>query len=293
VKEAEQLIALGAQVRLDGGALLQKMEVANRLITSYVAVLIVLAVLKLGLAILVTRYFIQTPETTSSLINESASAPAGRISSNWKKAQIAQIGALLTFLVGAFLCLNPVPLVSVVKVLCLLALLLLLISGLLNMTSIWRRYLRPVFDLLRGADASDGAARDVNEDAGAVAVESYDVFLSYSSQDAKEAEALGKVIEIAGGNVFFAGSNLRPGDDFEERIRDAIPSCREFWLLASPDSLKSEWVRRECAAAWALKKKIVPILRNCLPGELPNNISRIHTVEFDHHLDYIKERFPR
>jgi hypothetical protein len=301
VKEAAQLNALvaqvinapGVQITLNRDDLLHQMEAANKLTTSFVVVLIVLAFLKLSLATIVTRYFTQTPETTSSLVNESAAVSAGQPPSDWKKALYAQLVVLLAFFTGAFLYLKPVPLLIVVEVLCLLAVFFLIILGLAHFSSFWRRYLRPAFDWLRGADGSDGAAQEMNEAARAVAVESYDVFLSYSSEDEKEAKAIGEVIEIAGRKVFFARAALTAGEHFDERIRDAISSCREFWLLASANSLQSEWVRRERDAAWALKKTIVPILHNCRPEELPNDISGIHFVEFDDYRKLIKKKFAR
>ena len=93
----------------------------------------------------------------------------------------------------------------------------------------------------------------------------FDVFLSYASTDQIEADQIYEAIERAGGKVFLAGKNLRPGDDFAEEIRNALWSSREVWLLVSPNSLKSDWVISEWGAAWALRKRIVPILFDALP----------------------------
>jgi TIR domain-containing protein len=107
---------------------------------------------------------------------------------------------------------------------------------------------------------------------------SYDVFLSYSSVDQKEAEMIHGLIEKAGGKVFMAPKNLDAGDDFAEEVRSAIEGAKELWLLLTPSSKKSEWVISEWGAAWALRKKIVPIVHRCDIETLPDRLRRLHCI---------------
>jgi hypothetical protein len=118
-----------------------------------------------------------------------------------------------------------------------------------------------------------------------------DVFLSYSSQDQLQAIEVSEAIEKAGGSVFLAKKSLKPGDEFDEKIRDNLIAARELWLLVSPNSLKSEWVLTEWGAAWALEKKIVPILYRCSPDELPDRIRRRHCIDFHEYPKLIESSF--
>jgi TIR domain len=62
-------------------------------------------------------------------------------------------------------------------------------------------------------------------------------------------------------------------------------------LLVSPTSLKSDWVLTEWGAAWALGKKIVPILHRCSPEQLPDRIRRLQCVDFYKYSELIARIF--
>ena len=107
----------------------------------------------------------------------------------------------------------------------------------------------------------------------------YDVFLSHSSDDTDAANMLHDKIVDAGHKVFMAPKILKPGDDFAEEIRLALHGSRELWLLVSPSSAKSEWAISEWGAAWALGKRIVPILHRCAPDSLPSRLAKLHCID--------------
>ena len=121
----------------------------------------------------------------------------------------------------------------------------------------------------------------------------FDIFLSYASADQQEAILIYESVEKAGGKVFLAAKSLSPGDDFAERIREALWASHELWLLVSPNSLKSDWVVSEWGAAWVLQKRIVPILHRCNPENLPDRIRKLHCVDFYQHTDLIRDFFQR
>jgi hypothetical protein len=123
---------------------------------------------------------------------------------------------------------------------------------------------------------------------GAAAVTSlYDVFLSYSTQDKDEAREIHGAISKTGKKCFLAEKSLQPGDKFEEEIRNALEGSREVWILASPNSNKSAWVQREVAAAWALRKRIVPIMLRCGPADLPEILGGAHAIDYHRVKDHI------
>lgn len=121
---------------------------------------------------------------------------------------------------------------------------------------------------------------------------SFTVFLSYDARDQNEANQIYEAIVAAGGKAFLAEKSLKPGDDFAETIKNALRTSRELWLLVSPNSLKSDWVVSEWGAAWALDKKIVPILHRCGPESLPDRIRRLHCIDFYRYRDLVQDTFP-
>jgi hypothetical protein len=120
-----------------------------------------------------------------------------------------------------------------------------------------------------------------------------DVFLSYASADQSEAERIHAEIVVAGGTVFLAKKSLTAGEDFAERIREALRHAREVWLLLTPASLKSEWVLTEWGAAWVLEKPIIPILHRCSPEQLPGRLARLQCIDLYRVSELITNRFQK
>jgi len=61
----------------------------------------------------------------------------------------------------------------------------------------------------------------------------------------------------------------------------------EVWLLATPESLRSEWVTTEWGVAWALGKNIVPILLGCTLNALPLRLQVREHFLFEEHEEEI------
>lgn len=115
----------------------------------------------------------------------------------------------------------------------------------------------------------------------AVAERNIDVFLSYSVLDKDQAMIIYGKLKRGNYNVFLAGKNIEAGELWEEVIRDALTSCRHFWVLLTPNSLHSQWVITEWAAAWTLHKRIVPILSRCKQEQLPKSLQSYQHVDLD------------
>jgi len=116
----------------------------------------------------------------------------------------------------------------------------------------------------------------------------HDVFLSYSSVNSSEAAQMSRAVTDSGYKVFLAEKSIEPGLDFAEEIRRSLKGSREVWLLVSPSSIRSEWVTTEWGAAWALEKKIVPILLRCDVNSLPERLRRLQCVDFHRYNDLIE-----
>ena len=111
--------------------------------------------------------------------------------------------------------------------------------------------------------------------------------------DRQEAITLCNAILEAGGKAFVAEKDIRPGDDFADKIRIALCNSRELWLLVSPQSIKSDWVISEWGAAWALEKKIIPILHRCAHDSLPDRLRRLQCIDYYKYPELIKHTFAR
>lgn len=117
----------------------------------------------------------------------------------------------------------------------------------------------------------------------------YDVFLSYATPDKERAKQIGSALQAKGLNCFMACKNVSGGDDFSDKIRLALLNSREMCLLFSPNSLKSEWVLTEWGAAWALGKRIVPILHRLDVGLLPERLKIFQAIDLTDIEKYVSE----
>ena len=65
------------------------------------------------------------------------------------------------------------------------------------------------------------------------------VFLSYASEDRKEAQLIAESIRARGHEVFFDKENLPAGQSYEDLIEDAIGNAALFVFLISPDAVRA------------------------------------------------------
>ena len=102
----------------------------------------------------------------------------------------------------------------------------------------------------------------------------FDIFLSYAHEDGEIAASLVSRLEDGGIHCFLAEKNIRPGEQWEPRIRDALLRSRRLLLLITPRSKDSRWVNAEAGAAWALGKPLVPALMFVEPKDLIELVNR-------------------
>ena len=86
------------------------------------------------------------------------------------------------------------------------------------------------------------------------------IFLSYSNSDRQIAKHLASKLEIAGVSCFMAEKAIRAGEQWEQKIRDAIIEADTIILLITPRSKNSRWVATEAGAAWVLNKTLIAAL---------------------------------
>lgn len=107
-----------------------------------------------------------------------------------------------------------------------------------------------------------------------------DVFISFSSDDIQEATYIEKILREHGVTCYLSSKELNGGDHFSENIRQALINSREVCLLYSPRSMRNSWVTTEWGAAWALQKRITPILLDISAESIPPDHERLKNLQF-------------
>jgi hypothetical protein len=100
------------------------------------------------------------------------------------------------------------------------------------------------------------------------------VFISHSSAETWIARKICEDVMGLGIDVFLDNKDVQTGDDFDIKTNEHIRESDEIVILVSQTALRSNWVMIECGAARALCKRLVPILIDVAPNELPQPINR-------------------
>ena len=104
------------------------------------------------------------------------------------------------------------------------------------------------------------------------------IFISYSRKDMDFVRKLAGDLETAGYDVWWDITDLEGGDDWVSTIPSAIASSQYFIVVLTPNSIESEWVRKEYTQALTLRKKIIPVM--LVPCSIPFALNTINFVNF-------------
>lgn len=107
-----------------------------------------------------------------------------------------------------------------------------------------------------------------------------DIFISYAGADTEAAEEIGRELRKRRIKYFLAPKSVSGGEEFDEAIQNALRACKEVFLLLTPESLRSDWVKYEYIGALILAKHIVPILLRCTNEQLPRLLWNKQTRDF-------------
>jgi len=69
--------------------------------------------------------------------------------------------------------------------------------------------------------------------------------------------------------VFIASVSLKPGDDWGKEIRRNLLKSRCVIFLASMRACESSFVQQELGMALGASKKVIPIVWDIAPSDLP------------------------
>ena len=129
----------------------------------------------------------------------------------------------------------------------------------------------------------------------------YKVFISHSSIDTWVARQLARYIEDLGASTFLDEADIEYGDDFEERILEAIRTSQELLVLLTPWALKRPYIWLEIGAIWGLGRRVIGVLHGLSPSELvaqdgtPALLKRIDLVELNNigmYFEQLQRRIP-
>ncbi|MFH2026608.1 MAG: toll/interleukin-1 receptor domain-containing protein [bacterium] len=108
----------------------------------------------------------------------------------------------------------------------------------------------------------------------------YDVFLSYSTANKDQVRVIFDFLTSKNINVFMSEKKIQPSSNWEEVIKDALKSSKLLCVVASPESLASEWVKTEADSAWILEIPTLPILYHCDAKDLPDKLRRYQCIDY-------------
>jgi len=103
-----------------------------------------------------------------------------------------------------------------------------------------------------------------------------DVFISYSAKDENLAQFVRSHLLAQGLDVFLASISLNQGEHWTPQIVEALNTSEWVFLLASRNALASANVQHEVGGAIFGKKKLVPIMWDVQPCDLPRWVGDYH-----------------
>ncbi len=96
-----------------------------------------------------------------------------------------------------------------------------------------------------------------------------DVFISHAQADLPLAQFLHRHLSQEGLSAYLATVSMAPGEQWRQVILDNLRSSTWVICLASRAACESQWVMQEMGVAIGANKKLIPIVWDVSPHELP------------------------
>lgn len=106
-----------------------------------------------------------------------------------------------------------------------------------------------------------------------------DIFISHSTEDAVFAERAHRFMEDQGVSVFRAPFSIAPGQNWTAEIKQNLKSAGMVLFLASRTACNSPFVQQELGGAFFGDKRIVPVVWEIAPEQLPGWISQSQAID--------------
>lgn len=106
-----------------------------------------------------------------------------------------------------------------------------------------------------------------------------DCFISYSNDDERFATAVYKDLSAHNLSVFMAKISLNLGACWAQETLRALENSTWVIFLASKAACRSPYVQQEIGGALLAKKKIIPVVWEMPPSELPGWLNQIQALD--------------
>src|SRR5579859_6398198 len=106
-----------------------------------------------------------------------------------------------------------------------------------------------------------------------------DCFISYSSVDDQLARFVADQLAARHVGVFVASVSLQPGEKWSEAIWSNLKASQWVVFLASRTACRSAYAQQELGAAMGTGKKIIPIVWDMPPQELPGWLNQRQALD--------------
>ena len=113
------------------------------------------------------------------------------------------------------------------------------------------------------------------------------IFLSYDSKDGKSAKEFTRRLSAVGFEIWDSAQELLPGDNWALKVGKALEESDAMIVLLSPESVKSQWVRREIEYAVGSRKyegRLIPVMVRPT-SNIPWVLRQFHVVRADKERD--------
>jgi hypothetical protein len=106
-----------------------------------------------------------------------------------------------------------------------------------------------------------------------------DCFISYSSQDEVLAKFVEAHLRAQTVSVFMASISVKPGQNWSQEIWNNLRGSTWVIFLASRNACRSPYVQQELGGALATDKRLVPILWDMAPSDLPGWVNQKQALD--------------
>ena len=113
------------------------------------------------------------------------------------------------------------------------------------------------------------------------------IFVSYSRKDSEFADRVIRKLEAAGFNVWFDREGIQGGDQWMERIVNALDKSDAIVVVLSPNSVVSRNVGAEVSLAHEANKRIIPVVAKqaTISARLRLQLAGIHRIDLESDFD--------
>ena len=105
-----------------------------------------------------------------------------------------------------------------------------------------------------------------------------DVFISFAKEDEKLAQFLYNHFVSEGLTVFKAPVSIPPGEKWTPQIFKNLKDSRMVLFLASKAACISPYVQQELGVALGMEKKVIPVVWDMDPAELPGWTNQLQAL---------------